>query len=47
MQVPSSVVVKAPSLDVALREQLGIRLERSTAPFDVLVIEAVAMPTPN
>ena len=38
---------KAPSLDVALSEQLGLRLVRSTEPLQVLVIESVAMPTVN
>jgi uncharacterized protein (TIGR03435 family) len=37
----------APPLDVALREQLGLRLEPRTAPLDVLVVESVAMPTPD
>lgn len=43
----ASVVPKAPTLDIALQDQLGLRLVRSTAPFQVLVIESVAMPTPN
>lgn len=38
---------KAPTLDVALLEQLGLRLERSTAPLEVLVIDSAAMPSPN
>ena len=36
-----------PSLDVALREQLGLRLMRVTEPLEKLVIESVAMPTQN
>jgi uncharacterized protein (TIGR03435 family) len=43
----ANVVPKAPTLDIALRDQLGLRLVRSTAPFDVLVIESIAMPSPN
>lgn len=41
---PGSLV---PSMDVALREQLGLMLERRTGPIDVLVIDSVRMPTPN
>jgi uncharacterized protein (TIGR03435 family) len=43
----SDMVVKAPSLDVAVREQLGLRLERITSPQQMLIIESVAMPAPN
>jgi uncharacterized protein (TIGR03435 family) len=38
---------KAPSMDIALQEQLGLRLVPQTAPFEILVIESVQMPTPN
>lgn len=31
----------------ALQEQLGLRLESSTAPLDVLVIDSISPPTPN
>lgn len=31
----------------ALQEQLGLKIERRTAPRDLLVIESVDMPTPN
>jgi len=37
----------APVVYTALQEQLGIRLERRTAPYDVVVIDSVEMPTPN
>jgi uncharacterized protein (TIGR03435 family) len=37
----------APVVDAAFQEQLGIRLDRRTAPFDVLVVDSVEMPTPN
>jgi len=37
----------APIIYTALQEQLGIRAERRTAPFDVVVIDSVEMPTPN
>jgi len=33
------------SLETALREQLGLRVERQRAPMDVLVIEAAERPT--
>jgi uncharacterized protein (TIGR03435 family) len=38
---------EVPSMSVALREQLGLQLERRTGPIDVLVIDSVQMPTPN
>jgi len=37
----------APSLSTALREQLGLRLESSRAPIDVIAIERVSPPTGN
>lgn len=36
-----------PSLPEALEEQLGLKVEATTAPVDVLVIESVARPMPN
>ena len=36
-----------PSLFTALEEQLGLRLESTTAPVDVLVIETIKKPTEN
>lgn len=36
-----------PSLVEALRDQLGLRLERRREPVEVFVIDRVAMPTPN
>jgi len=36
-----------PSLSTALREQLGLRLESTTAPIDVLVIDHIERPTPD
>jgi uncharacterized protein (TIGR03435 family) len=36
-----------PSFEGALREQLGLRLERTRGPVSVIVIESVERPTPN
>jgi uncharacterized protein (TIGR03435 family) len=36
-----------PSFEGALREQLGLRLERTRGPAPVIVIESVERPTPN
>ena len=37
----------APSLTTAVREQLGLRLDSTRAPTDVVVIDRVAAPTEN
>lgn len=37
----------APSLLTALQEQLGLKLESTRAPVDIVVIESVALPSPN
>jgi uncharacterized protein (TIGR03435 family) len=36
-----------PSLFTAIQEQLGLKLESSTAPFDTVVIDSVQHPTEN
>lgn len=45
--VDASDAPNAPSLMTALREQLGLRLESTRAPVDVLVIDQVQTPTEN
>jgi len=43
---PSSEM-PGPSLFTALEDQLGLRLESTKAPVDVLVIDHVEQPSPN
>lgn len=45
--VDTSHAPNAPSLMTALREQLGLRLESTRAPVEVLVIDRVQRPTEN
>jgi uncharacterized protein (TIGR03435 family) len=45
--IDASNAPNAPSLITALREQLGLRLESTRAPMEVLVIDRVQQPTEN
>jgi uncharacterized protein (TIGR03435 family) len=44
---PGARVTEAPSVFVALQEQLGLKLESARGPVEVLVIDSVERPTPN
>ena len=44
---PNSGNPDLPSFVTALREQLGLKVERTRGPVDVLIIESVAKPTEN
>lgn len=43
----NAINADAPSLQTAVREQLGMRLESGRAPVDVVVIDRVSQPTEN
>ena len=42
-----SIPADGTSLFTALQEQLGLKLESTTGPVDVLVIDSAELPTPN
>jgi uncharacterized protein (TIGR03435 family) len=44
---PPPVDDTKPSIFTALQEQLGLRLESTRGPVDVLVIDQAQRPTPN
>jgi uncharacterized protein (TIGR03435 family) len=44
---PAPSDTPAPDIITAIQEQLGLKLEPSTAPLDVLVIDSAEKPTPN
>ncbi len=49
--LPASVkeppIASAPSLFTAVQEQLGLRLDSSRAPVDVVVVDSVERPSEN
>lgn len=47
LNAPTDPDVDGPSLFTALREQLGLKLESTKAPVQILVIDALSSPTPN
>ena len=44
---PPAVDPNAPDLFTAIREQLGIKIDSTKGPVDVLVIDSVSLPTPD
>jgi uncharacterized protein (TIGR03435 family) len=47
MLLPGAPAPEGPALFTALEEQLGLKLESSRGPVEVLVIDSVSMPTPD
>jgi uncharacterized protein (TIGR03435 family) len=43
----SGADLERPSLFVAMEEQLGLKLERTRAPVDVIVLRTIRQPTEN
>jgi uncharacterized protein (TIGR03435 family) len=43
----AGAVERAPSVFVALQDQLGLKLEARKAPVDVLVVDRIERPTPD
>ncbi len=47
LPLPTAPSSDSPSLMTALQEQLGLKLESTRGPVDVLVIDSAALPEPN
>jgi len=47
VDLTSTSDTSGPSLFTAIQEQLGLKLESTTGPVDVIVIDSVQKPTPN
>jgi len=44
---PNAIDGSAAPIFTAVQEQLGLKLEAKTAPYEVLVIDSVEMPSDN
>ena len=47
LPIPAAVQQQKPGLFTALDEQLRLKLESSSAPVDVVIIESIDLPTGN
>jgi uncharacterized protein (TIGR03435 family) len=47
MPTPSDAADAPPSLYTAVQEQLGLKIEATKAPDEVMVIDSVEKPSPN
>jgi len=45
--LPQDIARESPTIFTAFEDQLGLKVERTTGPWEVIVIDDVGMPTPN